>query len=453
MREQVMFSRRDCPRFPRPLRIDRGRTGSDPSKADRAAAQAPDNGGDMTRDPHTPAPNGERRRLLVTAGAVGTGAVFGGHAPAILAQSKAPLKIGVLNSFSKVFAALGQANLNGMNLYFDQIGNTIAGRKIELIREDDEINPQVGLTKMKKLVESDRVDLVTGVQASNVALALVDYVRQTRAFFLCSGAGAGSLSYVNVPTFFRASLNSWQTLQPFAGWMLKNAVKEVVTATSDFAGGRETVDDFRRGFVPAGGRIIKEIYAPLGTNDFSAYLADLRSIAPPASFSFFAGSDAVRYIKQYAEYGLRNRVKLYGSGFMVESDVLPSQGKDALGVVTALHYADTLDNPENRKFVADFRARFKEFPSVYAEYGYVAARCIHESLTAIDGNTQDKDRMRGSMLAMRFNAPRGPFRFNPATQSPIHNVYVREVAEVDGRIANKVIDTIRDVREPDTRPA
>ncbi|MFZ4756717.1 MAG: ABC transporter substrate-binding protein, partial [Burkholderiaceae bacterium] len=137
-----------------------------------------------------------RRRFLVQAGTLGSGAVAAVHAPAILAQSKAPLRIGVLNSFSKVFAALAQANLNGMNLYFDQIGGSIAGRKIELIREDDEINPQVGLTKMKKLVESDKVDLVAGVQASNVALALVEYVRQSKAFFLCSGAGVSNLSYV-----------------------------------------------------------------------------------------------------------------------------------------------------------------------------------------------------------------------------------------------------------------
>ncbi len=158
-------------------------------------------------------------------------------------------------------------------------------------------------------------------------------------------------------------------------------------------------------------------------------------------------------MKQYAEYGLKGKAKLYASGFMVESDVLPAQGRDALGILSALHYADTLDNPENKKFVAEYRAKYKDYPSVYSEHGYVAARCIHESLTAIDGNTQDKDKMRAAMLAMRFNAPRGPFRMNPVTQSPIQNIYVREVAMVDGRIANKVIDTIRDAREPDTKPA
>ncbi|MFM1987138.1 MAG: hypothetical protein RJA99_95 [Pseudomonadota bacterium] len=397
-------------------------------------------------------PTRERRRFIAGAGVLGTGAALGLHAPALLSQTKAPLRIGVLNSFSKIFAALAQGNLNGMQLYFDQIGGSIAGRKIELIREDDEINPQVGLTKIKKLVESDKVDLVTGVQASNVALAIADYVRQSRTFFLCSGAGVSTLSWINIPYLFRSSIASMQPMNALGTWMAENVAKQTVTMASDFAGGRDTIGEFKPDFIKAGGSIIKEIYPPLGTNDFSAYLADVRATNPPAVMAFFAGSDAVRFVKQYAEYGLRGRVKLVGSGFMVESDVLPAQGRDALGAITALHYADTLDNPENRKFVSEYRARFKEYPSVYAEYGYVAARCIHESLTAIDGNTQDKDKMRGAMLAMRFNAPRGPFRINPITQGPVHNIYIREVAEVDGRVANKVIATIKDVREPDRRP-
>ena len=406
----------------------------------------------MTDTRPVPSATPERRRFIAGAGALGAGAALGAHAPAVLSQSNAPLKIGVINSFSKIFAALAQGNLNGMQLYFDQIGNSIAGRRIELIREDDEINPQVGLTKMKKLVESDRVDLVTGIQASNVALAVADYVRQSRTFFLCSGAGVSTLSWINIPYLFRCSIASMQPMNAMGTWMAQNVTKQAVTMSSDFAGGRDTISEFKPDFIKAGGQIIKEIYPPLGTNDFSAYLADVRSTNPPAVFAFFAGSDAVRFVKQYSEYGLKGRIKLLGSGFMVESDVLPAQGRDALGAITSLHYADTLEHPENRKFVADYRARFKEYPSVYAEYGYVAARCIHESLTAIDGNTQDKDKMRGAMLAMRFTAPRGPFRINPVTQGPIHNIYIREVAQVDGRIANKVLATIKDVREPDRKP-
>jgi branched-chain amino acid transport system substrate-binding protein len=399
--------------------------------------------------PAPAAPDHDRRRLLAGAAALGTSSLLG--APAVLAQSKAPLKIGLLNSFSKVFAALGNANLNGMTLYFEQIGNTIAGRKIEVIREDDEINPQVGLTKLKKLVESDRCDLITGIQASNVALACVDYIRQSKTFYLCSGAGVGDLSYTGIPYLFRCSIATHPIHATMGEWLADNVAKEVVTSASDFAGGRNTISEFKAGYLKKGGKIVKEIYPPLGNNDFSAYLADMRSIGAPATFNFYAGTDAVRFVKQYDEYGLKAKSKLTSSGFMVESDTLPAQGKSALGTLSSLHYADTLDNPENQKFVAEYRAKFNEYPSVYSEYGFLAGRLIHLALQAVDGNTQDKDKLRAAMAALKVSAPRGPFRFNPQTQSPIQNVYIREVAEVDGRVANKVIHTVKDVVEPATK--
>ena len=402
------------------------------------------------RTPASPRSATTRRRFLGGAAALGTTVALG-RAPAVLAQSRAPLRIGVLNSFSKVFAALANANLQGMQMYFDQIGGSIAGRKIEIIREDDEINPQVGLQKLKKLVESDKCDVITGIQASNVLCAAIEYFRQSRAFFLCSGAGATAFSYTGIPHVFRCSISGFQPHHAMGEWYYDNVAKEVVLSGSDFAGGRDTLNEFKAGFGKKGGKVIKEIYPPLGTGDFSAYLADIRSINPPGTYHFYAGTDAVRFVKQYAEFGLKGKIKCTSTGFMVESDVLPSQGRDALGILSSLHYADTLENAENKKFVADYRAKHKEFPSVYAEYGYVAGRCFHEAIQRVDGNTQDKDSLRAAMRAVKFNAPRGPFSFNPVTQNSIHNIYIREVAEVDGRIANKIISTIPDVREPNTR--
>jgi len=391
-----------------------------------------------------------RRRFLTGVAAV-SGSALVGRAPAILAQSRAPLRIGVLNSFSKVFAALGTANLNAMQMYFDQVGGTVAGRKIEIIREDDEINPQVGLAKLRKLVESDKCDLITGIQASNVALAAVDYFRQSKAFYLCNGAGVADLGYTGVPYIFRCSISTHPIHATFGEWFYDNGAKEVVTTASDFAGGRSTIAEFKIGYGKKGGKIMNEIYPPLGNNDFSPYLADVRSLSAPATYNFYAGTDAVRFVKQYDEYGLKAKTKLTGSGFMVESDTLPAQGKSALGTLSSLHYADTLDNAENKKFVADYRAKFNDYPSVYSEYGFIAARIIEDALKATDGNTQDKDKLRAAMLAVKLNAPRGPFRFNPQTQGPIHNVYIREVAEVDGRITNRVIQTYKDVAEPPTK--
>ncbi len=359
----------------------------------------------------------------------------------------------MLNSFSKVFAALASANLNAMNMYFESIGGEIAGRKIEVIREDDEINPQVGLQKLKKLVESDKCDIVCGIQASSVMMACVDYLRQSRQFFVCSGAGTTALSYVKIPTLFRVSTSGWQNHFNMGEWYYDNIAKEAVLTASDFAGGRDVLHEFKLGFVGAkGGKVIKEIYPPLGTNDFSAYLADVRSINPPGTFHFYAGTDAVRFVKQYAEFGLKGKVKITSSGFMVESDVLPAQGRDALGIISSLHYTDTLETPENKKFVADYRAKYNEFPSVYSEYGYVCGRVIHEALKTTGGNTQDKDKLTAAMLGVKFNAPRGPFSIDANTHNVINSMYVREVAEVGGRLANKVIATVKNLRDPATLP-
>ncbi len=393
-----------------------------------------------------------RRSFIRAAGLAGTAAAFGGFAPAVLAQSRAPLKIGALNSYSKVFAALGNDNMNGMNLYFSALGHTIAGRKIEIIKEDDEINPQVGLQKLKKLVESDQCDIVTGIQASNVATAAVQYLRQSQAFMLCSGAGQMDLSYTGLPYFFRCSVNTHPIHFAIGEWVYDNVAKEVLVSASDFAGGRSSLKDFKSGFTSRGGKIVKEIYPPLGNNDFSPYLADIRNTKPPATFHFYAGTDAVRFVKQYDEYGLKGSIPITCSGFMVESDTLPAQGASALGIRNALHYADTLENPANQKFVADYRAAHDTFPSVYAEYGYAAAAVIHAAVEAADGNTKDKEKLREAMRAIELKLPRGPFKFNPKSQNPIHNAYIREVVEIDGRFANKVIHTFEGITDADTMP-
>ncbi|TCT09434.1 ABC transporter substrate-binding protein [Paralcaligenes ureilyticus] len=388
-----------------------------------------------------------RRKFIVEASAIGATALLGGIVSPALAQSKPALRIGLLNSFSGVFAALGNDNLNGMNLYFDEIGGSIAGRKIQILKEDDEIKPQVGLQKLRKLVESDKCDIITGIQSSGVAMAAVAYLRQSGAFMLCSGAGATSLSMVDtkLPYFFRCSINTIAIHRTFGDWYYKNVAKEALLTASDFVGGRDTLAEFKSGFAPLGGKVVSDIYPPLGNNDFSPYLATIRKDAPPGTFNFYAGTDAVRFVKQYAEYGLKKISKLTGSGFMLESDTLPAQGASALGALSSLHYAETLDNAANKKFVADYRAKYKKYPSVYSEYGYVAAQILHGAIEAVHGDTHDKDALRKAMLALRLQAPRGPFHFSPTTQSPIQNVYIREVVELNGRFTNKVLYTYPNV--------
>jgi branched-chain amino acid transport system substrate-binding protein len=396
---------------------------------------------------------GARRRFITQAAVAGATIATALRAPAVLAQSKAPIRIGVLNAFSGVVAPSAETNWNGMQLYFDSIGGSIAGRKIELIREDDQLNPQVGLQKARKLVDSDKVDLICGPQASNVAMALLNYIKQTKTFLVVSGAGIDPITWERIPYMFRTSLSVWQLTQPMSEWMVKNAGREIVLTASDYAGGRDVLRSFRDAYVARGGKVLKEIYPPLGSADFSVYLTEIRSMNPPAVYGFFPGTDSVRFVQQFAEQGLKGKIRLAGFAGLVDPATFEGQGKSALGVITSTHYTDTLDTPENRQFVADYRARFKAYPDSYSDYGYTAARVIAEAIKAADGDTSNKDRLAEAMSKVNFTAPRGPFRFDPVTHNPIQNIYVTEAVEVGGRMQNKVIDTYREVRDPGVKPA
>ncbi|HKA80889.1 MAG TPA: ABC transporter substrate-binding protein, partial [Xanthobacteraceae bacterium] len=313
--------------------------------------------------------------------------------------------------------------------------------------EDDQFNPQVGLQKAKKLVESDKVDMILGVQASNVALAVLNYAKQQKAFYVVSGAGTDAITWDRYPYLFRTSISAYQLSTPMAGWVYDNLGKEIVTTASDYAGGRDVIAQFKGPYVAKGGKVLKEIWPPLGTTDFSPYLVDIKSINPPVTYDFMPGADAVRFIQQYHEFGLKEKIPLTGFT-IIDSLMLNALGKAAPGVISATTYTDTVDNPESRKFVTDYQARYKVLPDIFSDYGYVAARAVHEALKMTDGDTSDKDKLADAMSKIAFNAPRGPFRMDPATHNPIQNIYICQMIESGGKNTSKVLATFKDVTDP-----
>ncbi len=383
------------------------------------------------------------------AGTVGTGVVLASNiaAPDILAQTRAPIRLGHLNAFTGPVAYAAENTFNAMNLYFDSINWTVAGRKIEIIREDDQFNPQVGLQKAKKLVESDQVDIVVGVQASNVALAVLNYMKQQKAFYVVSGAGTDAITWDRYPYLFRTSISTYQLSTPMANYVYDNLGKEVVTTASDYAGGRDVMAQFKGPYLARGGKVLKEIWPPLGTTDFSAYLTDIKSINPPVTYDFMPGADAVRFIQQYSEFGLKEKAPLTGFT-IIDSQTVSALGKAAIGVISALTFVDTLDNAEAKAFVASYQARYKSSPDLFSDYGYVGARVIGEALKMVDGNTSDKDKLAEAMAKVTFNAPRGPFRFDPVTHNPIQDIYICQVVESGDKITTKVLSTAKQVQDP-----
>jgi len=388
-----------------------------------------------------------RRAFVKNSAAAGAVLTSNLAAPALLAQSKAPIKLGVLNSFTGGLAYAAEGNLNGMSLYFESINWTVAGRKIEIVKEDDQFNPQVGLQKAKKLIESDKVDLLVGIQASNVALAVLNYMKQQKAFYVVSGAGTDAITWDRYPYLFRTSISAYQLSTPMANYVYDNLGKEIVTTASDYAGGRDVIAQFKGPYVARGGKVLKEIWPPLGTTDFSPYLTDIKSINPPVTYDFMPGADAVRFIQQYTEFGLKEKMPLTGFT-IIDSQTVSALGKSAIGIISALTYTDTVPTAEGQKFAADYRAKYKSSPDLFADYGFVAARALGEALKAIDGDAANKDKLADAMTKVKFDAPRGPFRMDPATHNPIQDIYICQVIEKGDGISTKILSTAKDVTDP-----
>ena len=348
---------------------------------------------------------------------------------------------------------LGESITDGLSLVFEQAGGTVAGRRVELIKEDDEVNPQVGLRKAKKLIESDGVDFLVGPVSSGVLAAIRDTVHQARQILIVANAGNDEISRDRCSRYIlRASFSNWQPNAPMGSWVAAHVAKEAYLVAPKYAAGFDMMRAFKETFVAAGGKVVGEDYTPFPVNeDFAPFLTKINQAAPKAVYAFFSGSQAVRFVRQYDEFGLRARSRLCGAGFLTESDVLPAQGQSALGIITGHFYSTLLDNPANKAFVRAFRAKYARTPDGFAVQGYDSAQVIAHGLTATGGDTRDKARLLEALRGVEFDSPRGRFRFDPRTQNVIQPfVYVREVREVGGELANVVVDRIANVRDPGT---
>jgi len=391
---------------------------------------------------NSPASRFSRRIFMRNSAGAGAALVSALAAPRVLAQANAPIRIGNINSYTGGLAYAGENNFNGMSLYFDSINWTVAGRKIDIIKEDDQFNPQVGLQKAKKLVESDNVDLVMGIQASNVALAVLNYMKQQKAFYVVSGAGTDAITWDRYPYLFRTSISTFQLSTPMANYIYDNLGKEIVTTASDYAGGRDVMAQFKRPYLARGGKVLKEIWPPLNTTDYSPYLTDIKSVNPPVTYDFMPGADAVRFIQQYSEFGLKEKMPLTGFT-IIDSQTVSALGKAAVGVISALTYV----NPPPQ-FAANFRAKYKISPDLFADYGYVSAKAIGEALKMTGGDASNKDKLAEAMSKVKFNAPRGPFRMDPETHNPIQDIYICQVIDSGSGISTKILSTAKDVQDP-----
>lgn len=353
-----------------------------------------------------------------------------------------PIKIGFIVPLSGANAQNGRDILNGFLLYLEEIGYRAGGRRIQLIIEDDEAIPAVGLTKTRKLVERDQVHLMAGALLSSTGYALAPYIDSMQIPMVYPVVSADDLTQRRRSQWIVRT--GWSGSQPnhafgeYAYHTLK--LRRVATIALDYAFGWESVGGFERTFEAAGGSITQKIWSPVSVHDFAPYLTHI-SRDVDAVYALFLGRTALQFMRQYEEYGLKGRVPLIGAGPLTDEHVLPFMGDEALGAITVLHYSAALDTPANRTFVAAYRARFAKVPSYYSESMYAGGKWLAAAIEAVRGNVEDRAALMDALRKARpTGLPRGPVELDEYG-NPIENVYVRKVERVNGELQNTVIET------------
>ena len=365
--------------------------------------------------------------------------------PAAMAQAP-PVKLGLLLPYTGVLSVQGTDTTNGIELYLAKIGAKAGGRALQVLKEDDEAKPDVALTKIKKLVERDRVDFLVGPVSSVVALAIRNYVHEQATPLVVPVAFTRVLTSPAQasPSIFRLAETTDQSNVPMGTWVMQHTkYRKVVIMATDFVAGRHAVEAFMAGYRAAGGEIVKEIYPPLNTPDFAPYLAQAAALKADAVYAWFAGADAIRFVKQYKEFGLSERMPLVGHGVLTDDTILPAIGDAAIGIVSISSYAAALDNAENRGFVRDYEQRYKTTPSRYSEAGWLTAELITTAVENLKGDLGDRGRVREALKSAlpQMKTPRGPLEFD-AYRQIVTPIFVTRTEKQGGRYVNVIIDRL-----------
>jgi branched-chain amino acid transport system substrate-binding protein len=379
-------------------------------------------------------------RLLVLVATLTLALVGAAPAPAI-AQG-GPIKIGLLTPLTGAASALGKDMLGGTELYLDEIGRQVAGRKIELIVEDTEGVTATALTKARKLVDQDHVHILTGGLLASTGYAIHPFADAAKIPTTYPVMSSDDLTQRKPAKWVvRTGWNSSQSMQPFGEWVAKNLkYKKIAVVAFDYAFGWESVGGFQRTFEEQGGQIVQKIWVPLNTTDFAPFLAQIKRDAD-AVFGVFFGRGSLQFVKQYTDSGLKGKIPLLGNGTVTDESVLPQMGDEALGTYTALHYSAALDNPANQKFAKAFEAKMSKVPSYYGETCYTNARWIVEAIKAINGKVEDREALLAALKKVELkDFPRGPVVID-RWGNPVQNVYVRKVERVGGQLQNSVVFT------------
>jgi branched-chain amino acid transport system substrate-binding protein len=370
-----------------------------------------------------------RREFMTAAGALAGAALL----PSFARAQSPKLRLGLMLPYTGTYAQLGVAIENGLRLALEQGGGKLGGREVEFFKVDDESEPSKATENANRLITRDKVDVLIGSVHSGVAMGMLKVAKESGTLMLIPNAGAGAATgALCTPNVFRTSFSNWQPVHPLGKVMVDKGHRKAVFITWKYAAGEESLASFSEGYSAAGGTVVRELFVPFPNVEFQALLTEIASIKPDAVACFFAGGGAVKFVKDYAAAGLKDKIPLYGSGFLTEG-VLAAQGEAAEGLLTTLHYADSLANPRNKTFRAAYANAFRTEPDVYAVQGYDTGLLLAQALEKVKGDIGNQKSIIAAMEGAVIDSPRGQWKMSKA-HNPIQDIYLRRVERGDNKV-------------------
>jgi branched-chain amino acid transport system substrate-binding protein len=360
----------------------------------------------------------------------------------VLAQS-GKIRVGFMLPYTGTFAQLGVAIENGVRLAIDEQGGKLGGREIEWFKVDDESEPPKAIENANKLVQRDKVDVLIGTVHSGVQLGIHRVARESGVLNLIPNAGVHIATRAQcAPNVFRTSFSNSQPTMALGEAMVKRGHKKAVWISWKYAAGDEAFEGFKESYTKAGGTIVKELGLPFPNVEFQALLTEIAAIRPDAVACFFAGGGAAKFIRDYAAAGLKDKIPLYGSGFLTEG-VLEAAGPAAEGVLTTLHYGDSIETKRNNQFRLNYAKTFKLQPDVYAVQGYDTGLLLIQGANAVRGDLGRKAELYKAMEGATIDSPRGKWTMSKS-RNPIQDIYLRQVVGKENKVIGVAAKALAD---------
>ncbi|MGZ5195013.1 MAG: ABC transporter substrate-binding protein [Ramlibacter sp.] len=384
------------------------------------------------------------RRLVLTRSAAVVGAASAGLLlPQIVGAQSNKIRVGLMLPYTGTFAQLGVAIENGVRMAINEKGGKLGGREIDWFKVDDESEPSKGVENANKLVQRDKVDVLIGTVHSGVQMGIQKVVRESGTLCLIPNAGVHAATRaLCAPNVFRTSFTNSQPTLALGKPMFDRGAKKAVWITWKYAAGDEAFEGFRDSYTKAGGTIIKELGLPFPNVEFQALLTEIASLKPDAVACFFAGGGAAKFIRDYAAAGLKGKIPLYGSGFLTEG-VLDAAGPAADGIITTMHYSDSLDTPRNKQFRLDYAKTFRLQPDVYAVQGYDTGLLLSQGAAAVKGDLNNKAAIQKAMESAVIDSPRGKWTMSKS-HNPVQDIYLRVVENKENKVIGVAAKALAD---------